>query len=224
MKRRCSSCCITTDCGMGIDVTRFVEPVDDEFKCSICLNVLEKPVHGTCGHVFCRACITTWLESGPPLRHSASGRRVLRFVGSCPVDRKVLHQDDLIEAALPFRALLSRLRIKCQYAEFGCPQVVAVAGHADHVKVCNFNPDELVECRNGCAKFYTRKQLVKSKHNCIKELQSLIQTQEQLISDLESDRTAYQKSCQNQNYIIIVLVAILFGLFMTTFVPDTQRQ
>ena len=197
---------------MGIDVNRFPEPVDEEFKCSICLNVLEKPVHGTCGHVFCRLCIMTWLVR--------PGHRRVRVFGTCPVDRQTLHQDDLIEAALPFKALLSRLRIRCDYAEYGCSQVVMVASLMDHVKVCNFNPEEMIECRNGCAKLYSRKQLVSSKHNCIKELQSLIQRQQQAISDLQSDKRAFQRSCKNMNYIVIVLIAILFGILMTALVPD----
>lgn len=206
---------------MGIDVNRFAESVDEEFKCSICLNVLEKPVHGTCGHVFCRLCIMTWLESGGPVVRP--GHRRVRAMGTCPVDRQTLHQDDLMDAALPFKALLSRLKIKCEYTEYGCSQVVTVASLPDHVKVCNFNPEELIECKNGCAKLYPRKHLIRSKHNCIKELQSLIQNQQQAISDLQSDKNAFQRSCKNLNYIVTVLIAILIGVLMTALVPDATK-
>ena len=172
-------------------------------------------------HLLAR-CITTWLESGAHAR--GDNRRPSRLVGSCPVDRQLLHQDELIEAALPFKALLSRLRIRCDYEDFGCCQVVAVASLADHLRVCNFNPDQMIECRNGCAKLFPRKLLVKNRHNCIQELQSLIREQEQAIRDLQSDRTAFQRSCKNQNCVIVVLVAVLVGLLMTALVPDTHAR
>jgi hypothetical protein len=66
----------------------------------------------------------TWLESGPNMGRSEHRRT--RVFGTCPVDRKILQPDDLMEAALPFKALLSRLRIKCVFEEFGCSQVVTV--------------------------------------------------------------------------------------------------
>lgn len=203
---------------MGVDANRFPGPVDEEFKCSICLNVLENPVHGTCGHVFCRLCIMTWLESGS---QSRSGHRRLRVLGTCPVDRQTLHQDDLIEAALPFKALLSRLKIRCDYADYGCSQVVMMGSLSDHMKVCNFNPDDLIECRNGCAKLYPRRHLI-GKHNCIKELQSLIQSQQKALCELESDKNAFQQSNKNMNYIVVVLIAMLIGILMTAFLPHGQ--
>lgn len=33
-----------------------------QFECPICLNWLTKPVLTTCGHKFCKDCITAWLQ------------------------------------------------------------------------------------------------------------------------------------------------------------------
>jgi hypothetical protein len=88
---------------------------------------------------------------------------------------------------------------------------------------CYWNPDDMIECKNGCAQLFPRKHLVKEKHNCIKELQSLIQRQQQMIGDLTSDKSAFQRSCKNMNYVIIVLIAILFGILMTIFLPESGK-
>lgn len=194
---------------MGLDIYRFAETVDEELKCSICLNVLEGPVNGPCGHVFCRQCIYTWLESGPTARPSRSSSRSVYVSGTCPVDRKSLFREELIDAAIPLRAILSKLKIKCDFQEFGCQAIVTVGSLKDHVKTCNFNPEEVIQCPNGCAKLFTRKHLVKRPHNCIRELQSMIKLQEKIIDQLEVEKDYSEKLNRNLQYLIMLLIAIL---------------
>ena len=46
----------------GYDL-EFVEDVDDEYKCSICLDVLRDPYQIVpCGHRCCRSCLGTLLR------------------------------------------------------------------------------------------------------------------------------------------------------------------
>jgi len=194
---------------MGLDINRFAEEVDEEFKCAICLNVLENPVNGPCGHVFCRQCIMTWLESGPTARPIRSGSRTVYASGTCPVDRKSLYRDELLEAAIPFKAILSKLKIKCDFQEFGCKNVVTVGTLKDHVKTCNFNPEEVVECPHGCAKLFVRRNLVKRPHNCIRELQSMIKLQEKIVDQLEVDKASSEKMVRNLQYVIILLMLLM---------------
>ena len=165
---------------MGLDVNRFPDNVDEEFKCSICLNILERPVHGSCGHVFCLSCISVWLESQSRrseanslahlIRQPLNGNQPFspRVCGTCPVDRSALRKEELVEAALPFRAFLSRLRIKCDNEPFGCQSIVPMGNLKDHLRDCNFNPDEKIECTNGCRCLMPRRYLVKDAHNCLK--------------------------------------------------------
>uniref|UniRef100_A0A8C3KPE8 E3 ubiquitin-protein ligase TRIM39-like n=1 Tax=Calidris pygmaea TaxID=425635 RepID=A0A8C3KPE8_9CHAR len=72
-----------------------LEKLQDEARCSICLEIFQDPVSIHCGHNFCRSCITqTWEE------------RTTNF--SCPqcrmtVSRKILRRNwelaNMIEAA-----------------------------------------------------------------------------------------------------------------------------
>jgi hypothetical protein len=80
---------------MGIDEDRFIEPIDDSFKCSICLGVFIDPVQvnkvqveggflifdlkDIAGHVACKECIIKWLRN-----HN-----------NCPICRRPLKLSDL---------------------------------------------------------------------------------------------------------------------------------
>ncbi|XP_041653917.1 E3 ubiquitin-protein ligase TRIM21-like [Cheilinus undulatus] len=43
--------------------------VEDNFQCSICLDVFTEPVTIPCGHTFCRVCITDHWDTNKPLFH-----------------------------------------------------------------------------------------------------------------------------------------------------------
>lgn len=195
---------------MGLDINRFPEAVDDEFKCSICCGVLEDPVNGNCGHVFCRVCILTWLD-----RSSRPGS--YRRKGSCPVDRGPMDREDLISAALNFKIILSRLKVTCDYKEYGCNSLIPLADLKHHLEKCNFNPEEIVQCPNGCEKLFQRKSLVKSPHNCIKELQRIIKQQQQELIEYESREFQHQQLTKYASVafasLIIVLLAMAVALY-----------
>jgi E3 ubiquitin-protein ligase NRDP1 len=204
---------------MGLDINRFADIVDEELKCSICLNVLESPVNGPCGHVFCRQCIYTWLESGVTARSSRGSSRSIYVSGTCPVDRKSLFREELIEAAIPLRAILSKLKIRCDFHEYGCQSIVTVGSLKDHVKVCNFNPEEVIQCQNGCAKLFARKNLINRPHNCIRELKSMITFQERIIDQLETDKHYYEKLNRNLQYLVMLLILVISYISYALYCP-----
>lgn len=208
---------------MGWDIGRFAEEVDEEFKCSICLNVLESPVHGPCGHVFCSQCINTWLDQNSR-NHNTIGTQRRRIVvsGSCPVDRKTLCKDELVEAAIPFRNIISRLKIKCDFEQYGCNKIVALGSIKDHVRSCNFNPEELVQCPNGCSSLFLRRELVSRPHNCIKELKRIIKKQERKIYQMELHREE-QRSRWIRIYMTISVVALAAVILYSTTVDKMVK-
>lgn len=82
---------------MGYETTWFVDEVDKEFVCSICMMVVERPLESPCEHVFCTKCIVGWITQDT----------------RCPVDRKALHLRNLSAPARLYRNLWGKLKVKC---------------------------------------------------------------------------------------------------------------
>lgn len=201
---------------MGWDIGRFADEVDEEFKCSICLNVLEQPVNGPCGHVFCSSCINTWLDQSQRNATQISGpRRRIIFSGTCPVDRKALCREELVDAAIPFRNMLSRLKMKCDFEQYGCNTITPLGSIRDHVRSCTWNPDEVIPCPNGCSSLFVRKDLINSPHNCIKELKKIIRRQEKKIHQMELHQVQ-QRRRWIRIYMTVSLAAVAVVLFYSS--------
>uniref|UniRef100_A0A3B4Y450 RING-type domain-containing protein n=1 Tax=Seriola lalandi dorsalis TaxID=1841481 RepID=A0A3B4Y450_SERLL len=64
---------------------------EDQFLCSICLDVFTDPLTTSCGHNFCKNCITTHWDINVPCQ--------------CPMCKKFLKED------LSFTSTLSSLRL-----------------------------------------------------------------------------------------------------------------
>lgn len=152
---------------MGYEVERFVNQPDEEFICSICLGVFENPVHGPCGHTFCTKCIEIWIPAN---------------VNTCPLDKKTLQRKDLISVSIPFRNLLNRLMIKCDFESVGCTTVSMIGSLADHIKVCIYNPDGEMICDQGCELTFPRRD--RESHKCLVALKDVISKQRIEITDL----------------------------------------
>ncbi len=86
---------------MGYDPSRFVVKVDDEFLCSICSMVFDRPVETPCDHTFCEDCLKQWLMK----------------TAICPMDKTALTVNDLKNPSRKFRNMLAKLSIKCDFGE-----------------------------------------------------------------------------------------------------------
>lgn len=122
-----------------------------------------------CEHAFCRACINEWLSRQP----------------TCPVDRNSLTPNCLIAVPRILRNLLSRLSISCENSAHGCTLIVKLDALASHLEECEHNPKRPMQCENGCG-FVIPKDEYKD-HNCVRELRTLIHTQQQKMTELKSD-------------------------------------
>ncbi|XP_046864603.1 uncharacterized protein LOC124459118 [Xenia sp. Carnegie-2017] len=113
----------------GYEESRFKIVVDENFYCSICLNVMKDARMCHNQHSFCRECIEEHLR--------VNAQR-------CPQC-----QDDLTVATLhPARVInnvISKLKINCDYASRGCPEFINVEDLERHVENCDFAP---VLCSN----------------------------------------------------------------------------
>lgn len=174
---------------MGYEIERFVNrPVDAEYLCSICFGVFEQPVHGPCGHTFCSKCIDNWIPQSTN-------------INSCPLDKRPLHKKDLVAVSIPFRNLLGRLDIKCDFEASGCTNVCPMHDLPEHVRACPFNPDGEMTCDQGCELTFLRRD--RDSHKCIGALKEVIAKQRCEIADLNkrinakrSYETAFQHRVQ----------------------------
>ena len=114
---------------MGLDRDRFVGLVNEEFICSICLDVIEEPRILECEHLFCHACIEP----------------VVSRDRSCPNCRQTI----CASPKQPLRMILNQwkaLPLKCQYFARGCQSQVTIETMAHHSSRCDFNPANNITC------------------------------------------------------------------------------
>lgn len=125
---------------MGFDTEKFVNGITDDKKCALCHGVLDNPVRAPCQHVFCSGCILPWV-----VRH-----------GSCPLKCQTLTPGDL-ENVLPLRQVILHLRVKCDFTERGCTEILRLTDLVDHTQECQHRP---VGCSNpGCGVVVSLKDL-----------------------------------------------------------------
>lgn len=156
---------------MGFEVARFKEEVDEELLCPICSGVLEDPVQALCEHAFCMSCISMWLSRQP----------------TCPIDRQPILQSQLKPVPRILRNLLARLYIACDNAGHGCTVVVKLDLLAAHLLECDHNPKKPVPCEQGCGQTIPKDEL--KDHNCVRELRSLVDSQQQRLCDCHVELT-----------------------------------
>ena len=132
---------------MGFPLDLFVHPPGKSYICSICTEVArEAVILRNCEHLFCKQCITQWIE---------------RVDGSkdCPDCREgPLTGDDLIRPPRVFRQMFNELEVKCSVE--GCTVVCELEKYDEHRKHCPKTP-----CNLGCGAFLLKEDL--PNHVCV---------------------------------------------------------
>ena len=119
---------------LGYDDERFESIVDQNFYCLICYNVLKDPVMCRRNqHYFCHGCITEHLR---------------RNSHTCPTCADELTVETLAEVPRIVKTYLNERKIRCDYEDRGCRELVQLQNLNRHVAECGFSP---VVCGNqGC--------------------------------------------------------------------------
>ena len=127
----------------GYDEERFASPVNRNFLCQICFNVLKDPV--LCPknqHCYCRSCITKQLENSQ----------------RCPTCADELTVESLTEPNQIVKDYLNELIIRCVYSDRGCQQIVQLQHLDQHEAACGFTP---AVCTNqGCGVTLNQRDLI----------------------------------------------------------------
>ena len=165
---------------LGYDDERFESIVDQNFHCLICYNVLKDPVMCRRNqHYFCRGCITEHLR---------------RNSHTCPTCADELTVETLAEVPRIVKTYLNERKIRCDYEDRGCRELVQLQNLNRHVAECGFSP---VDCGNqGCGQTISKRdrtyheselcQFRKLKcHNC-EEINTMMADMQRKIADLET--------------------------------------
>ncbi len=117
---------------------KFIEPISEDFYCSICRSVLCQPVlTECCGQHFCRACLDSWFDVGQGEICPHCRNKDFKYIKSLPMIRKI-----------------NELNILCPLQSLGCTDVFRLDILNDHLRICDFL---LVHCPNMCGEMLFRK-------------------------------------------------------------------
>ena len=165
---------------LGYDDERFESIVDQNFHCLICYNVLKDPVMCRRNqHYFCHGCITEHLR---------------RNSHTCPTCADELTVETLAEVPRIVKTYLNERKIRCDYEDRGCRELVQLQNLNRHVAECGFSP---VVCGNqGCNQTISKRdrtyheselcQFRKLKcHNC-GEISTMMVAMETKVTDLDT--------------------------------------
>ncbi|CAG0895992.1 unnamed protein product [Cyprideis torosa] len=149
---------------------RFVTPPPNEFCCCICTEVLNDPVEiSSCDHLYCRSCITTWLQTKP----------------SCPQCQRDATESSLKEANRYLRSYIGNLHVYCP--EKDCNKIMAISELEHHLESCGKREGTTAKCdRCGHGQFPG----ASTSHDCVEILKGNLKELESTVSDLENELQA----------------------------------
>uniref|UniRef100_A0A8C6UH37 Ligand of numb-protein X 2b n=1 Tax=Neogobius melanostomus TaxID=47308 RepID=A0A8C6UH37_9GOBI len=96
--RVCKECGQQHDC-QDSHLYEYLDEVDDELMCHICLQPLLRPMDTPCGHTYCFHCLSNFLKDQD----------------FCPVDRQRLQLQQCRPSSLLVRNLLDKLLVACPH-------------------------------------------------------------------------------------------------------------
>ena len=119
----------------------FVEPPNKRLFCQICQEVFETPVILSCGHTYCKKCVTNQTD------------------GKCPVhNTKIDINVENLTENLAVAEQIGELQVYCKYRckpvengteqvknSHGCPRILRLISRIEHEEECEFQP---VHCPN----------------------------------------------------------------------------
>ncbi|XP_064556149.1 TNF receptor-associated factor 6 [Drosophila montana] len=96
---------------------------DSRYECAICIDWLNEPVLTSCGHRFCKSCLSDWLEN-----HNQC----------CPLDNKQLSAEQDIFPDNYTRREIEQIKHKCPNSPHGCAVVASPIELHRHLPSCPY--------------------------------------------------------------------------------------
>jgi hypothetical protein len=130
-----------------------VQAPDPNLLCPICINVLDNPLRTPCGHVFCGACISEWVDNTP----------------ACPECRTEVEPAQMLPDRFADR-LVANLQSFCTFRKGGCQWVGKRGDMCGHLaRECQM---VIVACPHNCGTELPRGELWKHVETCAQAAQT----------------------------------------------------
>lgn len=110
----------------ALNETALSNQPESRYECPVCLNWLRDPVITTCGHKFCKSCITSWLQNS----------------GHCPIDNINLSMKVDIFPDNYTKREIQEQRMDCPFSAKGCSVKVTPLDLDAHIAACQYNQPE----------------------------------------------------------------------------------
>ncbi|KXZ54387.1 hypothetical protein GPECTOR_5g465 [Gonium pectorale] len=91
----------------------------EEFSCPICLDASDRRTVTTCGHTYCTDCIHDIVQAAPFAPHAASLSAQSKGSAPCPICRRRLTREDLMDSVSEAEALLIDAEVTYGADEYG---------------------------------------------------------------------------------------------------------
>jgi hypothetical protein len=137
---------------------------NEELFCNICLEIFSNPVVvQCCRQIFCRQCISQWIKNN----------------NSCPNDRKLLTENDLIEPPRILLNLIEKQKIRSGFDVNQCREVDRLEVPKNQIEKCLSDPFRKI-CSYCGLKLYGE-----INHNCIRSLKFVNSSLNDQINELK---------------------------------------
>ncbi|XP_030378054.1 TNF receptor-associated factor 6 [Scaptodrosophila lebanonensis] len=100
-----------------------VDYTDARYECAICIHWLNEPVLTSCGHRFCKSCLSDWLHNENQC---------------CPLDNKPLSAEHDIFPDNYTRREIEQIKHKCPNSPLGCSVVASPIEVDRHLPSCPY--------------------------------------------------------------------------------------
>ncbi|XP_071963045.1 TNF receptor-associated factor 3-like [Antedon mediterranea] len=131
----------------GYDTELFIDNVEDEYLCTLCQHVLQKPMQALCGCRFCAPCVSS-------------------AIGTCPSCNGINKQSDFNNDFYA-RSQLRKKLMFCVNKPIGCTATIKLSDLENHLTDCSYKKVNCVHFKSGCdAKLFRTELQDHLKYDC----------------------------------------------------------
>ncbi|XP_065065622.1 E3 ubiquitin-protein ligase TRAF7-like isoform X3 [Rhopilema esculentum] len=121
------------------EITLFVHPVSKKLLCMLCGSVFKEPIIASCGHTFCRICVS--IKNNEPC--PVDGAKLTAVVANLAVDEQI--NELYIHCKYGCRPCSSGVPGEYEIHPDGCPMEIKFGTRAEHEALCEYAP---IRCPN----------------------------------------------------------------------------